>query len=155
MVVKVGLSELEKALCGRVEIVLFSQFDWVECFLEDLQYRFRLWVGKSWLLCRPICLKSSLALSIDCESSYFDLLGFRTLILNFMDLYIERVFLLHTLIWLVHLQVLYVVLILLIILLIFIIHSWITDIFKHVTFSSQIDLIRNSLNFCAMPTPKP
>ena len=67
-------------------------------------------------------------------------------VLNFMHFYIERVSLTHTLFWLIHLQVLYIVLVFMLILLIFIIYSRITDIFKHVTFSLQVDFIWNSFN---------
>ena len=147
MSVKISLRELKKTFGRCIEIVVFSEFDWVECFLENCQHWFRLWVRESWLLCRSISLEGSLALSVSCEPSDIDLLGllFVFFVLNFMHFYIERV-LARTLIWLVHLQVFYIILVLLII---FIVHSWITNIFKHITFSSYVDLIRNSLNFCA------
>ena len=61
-----------------------------------------------------------------------------------MHLYIERVFLLH--LRLEHLQVLYVVFIILVILNV---HTGIIDIFEHIAFSSQIDLVWHSLNLRA------
>ena len=147
MSVEVCLCHLKKASRSWVEFLFINVFNWFFRFLKDSQLHWLcLRVGNGWFLCRPIRLKSSLTLGVF-RSSWDFLLLFLLLFaaaVDFTHFYIERVFFRYTLIRrLIYLQVFYAVLI---ILLILNVDTWIANIFEHITFSSQVYLIRHSLN---------